>query len=188
MMIKRILTAISIYAIGIVIIILFIPSDTAGFIISIVLTGLLLTAYVGYEVYKRYFPEILSTPSVALQYTQDPVSGLYKISQKPFLFGLEKRIISGDELYFDNNSLYAVNQTRRAAIFSLRNITELKRTSVRINNNRIWQVKILHEGQEVLIKFAHNFSLSNHNFLNFYTLLKEINPTAIQSEWNLWKM
>lgn len=188
MMIKRILTGIFLYAIGIVVIILFVPSDTAEFIISIVATGLLLTVFIMHEVYKKYFTEITSPSSAALQYTDHPVSGLHKISQKPFLFGLEKKIISGDELYFDTASLYAVNKTRKAAVFGLHEITELKRTSIRINNNRIWQIKIVHENQETIIKFAHNFSLSNRNFLNFYTLLKEINPGAVQSEWNLWKM
>lgn len=187
-MIKRILTGVFLYAAGSVVVILFVPPDTTAFIISIAVTGLFLTAFVIHEVYKRYFTQVSSVSSPVLQYTDHPVSGLYKISQKPFLFGLEKKIISGDELYFNTNSFYAVNKTRRAAIFSLHEITELKRTSIRINNNRIWQIKILHEGQEIIIKFTPAFSFWNKNFFNFYTRLKEINPTVIQSEWSLWKM
>jgi len=187
-MIKRILTGLIIYTICIVLIISFLPSESGSFIIGLVLTGLLFGIFIVYEVYKKYSADLLPSAKVMLPYTDHSVSDLRKISYKPFLFGFEKKIVSGDDVYFDQDSIYMVNPMGKSAKFSLYEITALKRTSVRINNSTIWQISLMDDGKPVTVKFAPNFSLANKNFLQFYTLLKEINPNAVQSEWNLWKI
>ncbi len=115
---------------------------------------------------------------------------LNKISTRPFLFGLEKKIISNYEFYFDDNNFYAINpKTTKKAVFLLTDITELGTTSIQINNRRIWQVKINQtNGKEIIFRFAHNYTIWNNNFCLFYEKVKTINPAAIKAKWNLWTM
>lgn len=166
-MIKRILTGLIIYTIFIVLIILFLPSESRSFIISVVLTGLLFGAFIVYEVYKKYSGDILPSATVMLHYTDYPVSGLRKISYKPFLFGFEKKKVSGDDLYFDHDSIYMVNPMKKSAKFSLYEITAPKRTSVRINNSTIWQITLVDNESTLLLNSSLIFLLLIKIFSSF---------------------
>lgn len=185
-MIKKIILFVLIYAALITIITLTVPQDSNTYLIVITVSGLLLGVLVMREVYKKYFTALPKNQNIV--YSSSNHESLNKISQRPFLFGLEKKIISEDDFYFDDQFFYAINKNNQAAKFSLTDITELGKTSYQINNSRIWQVKINNHGEELLFKFAHNYSVWNRNFLLFYDKLKEINPSAIRSEWNSWSM
>lgn len=113
---------------------------------------------------------------------------LYKISQRPFLFGLEKRLVNSQDLYCDERFFYAVDKAGTVLRYPLINITELSRTGIQINNSRIWQVKISMGSDIIEYRFTHNFSMWNKNFLNFYNKIKQIKPQAVQSEWRLWRL
>ncbi|KFF08719.1 hypothetical protein [Chryseobacterium luteum] len=123
-----------------------------------------------------------------LNYTNSDFQHLNKISARPFLFGLEKKIISDHEFYFDHENFYAVNPHHQTAKFNLKDITEISKTSVKINNSSIWQIKINNNNEEVVFKFAHNYTIWNKNFLEFYRKVEELNPSAIKSKWNIWSM
>ena len=111
-----------------------------------------------------------------------------KISQRPFLFGLENRWISDHEFYFDQNFFYAADKAGTALKYPLTDITELSGTGTVINNNRIWKITLGTGSESCEYHFAHNFSIWNRNFQNFYTTVKRIRPEAIKSEWSLWRM
>ena len=112
---------------------------------------------------------------------------LKKISTKPYLFGIEKHHISEEDFYFDNDHFYAINKELQKAIFNLCDISEIKKTSITINNRRIWQITIKPTSdKEVVFKFAHNFSLWNRNFPLFYNKVKKKNPKVLQSKWSIW--
>jgi hypothetical protein len=116
-------------------------------------------------------------------------SKLKKISSRPFLLGLENKFIDEEELYFDDRQLYAVDRQIKLATFNLENIASLERTSVKINNRTIWKLNIDQaDGQMVVFKFAHNFTLWNKSFPEFYELIRAINPQAIKSTWSVWRM
>ncbi|MBO0592887.1 hypothetical protein I2486_15895 [Cellulophaga sp. E16_2] len=108
---------------------------------------------------------------------------------KPFFFGLEKKIISKEEFYFDHENFYAMHQDLQKKAFKLSAITELKKTSIQITNRRIWQITIKETNNaDVVFKFAHNYTLWNKNFALFHEKIKKINPEAIKSKWSLWSM
>ena len=112
-----------------------------------------------------------------------------KISMKPFFFGLEKKLISIEEFYFDHENFYAIHQDLQKKVFKLSTITELKRTATQVNNRRIWQITIQQaNATTVVFKFAHNYTLWNKNFAIFHKKIKKINPEAIKSKWSLWSM
>ncbi len=114
---------------------------------------------------------------------------LNKISTRPFLFGLERKLISDDELFFDNEHFYAINNEKQIATFKLIDITEISKTSLTINNRRLWQVKIIQDNnKEIVFKFAHNYTIWNRNFALFYDKIKEINPNAVKSKWNIFNI
>lgn len=112
----------------------------------------------------------------------------FKISQKPFLAGLEKRLISSQDFYYDQSFFYAIDEAGNGSKYPLTDIAELSGTGTQINNNRIWQVKIFKGSEMIEYRFAHNFSIWNKNFLNFYKRVKQISPQAVKSKWSLWRM
>lgn len=114
---------------------------------------------------------------------------LKKISTRPFLFGLENKFVSADEFYFDDTNFYAISKDSKKAIFKLTDIIELGKSSIKIGNRRIWQVKIKDvNDKEVTFNFAHNYSVWNKNFPLFHQKLKNINPAVVKTKWSLWSM
>ncbi|MCD9854550.1 hypothetical protein LUD75_07520 [Epilithonimonas sp. JDS] len=186
-MIKRLIIYLIIYAAILITIVYTLSEMETLFLLAIVISGLGFGIIIIFEVYKQYIAG--SKPkNYNLEYTSSNVQNLNKISQRPFLFGLEKKIISDGEFYFDDENFYVLNDNNETAKFNLNSITELSRTSIRINNSTIWQVKINHKEEKLIFKFAHNYTIWNKNFLLFYEKLKAINPTSIKSKWSLWKM
>ncbi len=154
-------------------------------ILSLIFTTLLVRA-----IYKKHLARFKPKNSEIL-YSNPQVlnTQLKKISTRPFLFGLESKFISNDEFYFDNENFYAINKKSGKAIFKLTDIIEISKTSLKINNRRLWQVKIKQENdKEVVFTFAHNYTIWNKNFSIFYERIKLINPNAIKTKWDLWSM
>ncbi|MCT2562497.1 hypothetical protein [Chryseobacterium herbae] len=186
-MIKKILILSAVYALLITGITLTMSQKGDGYLIAIVILSLIFAFLVIRIVYKRNISG-LKKENNNINYTNSGTQNLNKISTKPFLFGLEKNIISDQEFYFDNENFYAVNSHQQTAKFNLKDINEISKTSVQINNSRIWQVKINNNGEEIVFKFAHNYTIWNKNFLEFYRKIEKLNPSAIQSKWSIWTM
>ncbi|NML68235.1 hypothetical protein HHL23_00205 [Chryseobacterium sp. RP-3-3] len=186
-MIKNILILSVIYAFLMTAITLTMSQKDDGCLIVIVILSLIFTFLVVRIVYKKNISGIKQENN-KLNYRNLNFQHLNKISTKPFLFGLEKKIISDHEFYFDHENFYAINTNHQTAKFNLKDISEISKTSVQINNSRIWQVKINNNNEEVVFKFAHNYTIWNKNFLEFYRKIEELNPSAIQSKWSIWSM
>lgn len=141
-------------------------------------------------IYKKYAVNFkLLNRSFVHQDSTSITSELRKISFQPFLFGLENISVSKDDFYFDNENFYVVNKKSEQEVFKLTDITEISETDVKINNRRIWQVKVKQANRkEISFKFAHNYTLWNNHFVLFYEKIKGINPTAVKTEWNIWSM
>ena len=114
---------------------------------------------------------------------------LKKISKTPFLLGIEKTFISKEEFYFDDKNFYAINKDLKKVAFKLCDISEIKKTEIKLNNRYIWQVKIKQANdKKEIFKFAHNYTLWNKNFALFYKKVKKLNPQVLKSKWSLWTM
>ncbi|WP_027385656.1 hypothetical protein [Chryseobacterium gregarium] len=185
-MVKRIILFVLLYALFITIVTLTLSQAGDIYFIVIAVSGPLLGLVILREIYKKYYVPLPLNQNV--KYSHLSSEGLQKISGRPFLLGLEKKVVSADDFYFDQEYFYAVNKNNQTAKFSLKDIKELSKTAYQINNSRIWQVKINDQGEEVVFNFAHNYSIWNKNFLTFYHKLKEVNPSVIQSKWSVWSM
>lgn len=175
-----------VYALFITTVTLTLSTSGNTYLIVIAVSGLIFGLLVFREVYKKYF---ISLPlNSKVQYSSSGTEGMLKISGRPFLLGLEKKMVSADDFYFDDSYFYAVNKDGQHAKFDLKDITELSKTSYQINNSRIWQVKISHQEEEVVFSFTHNYSVWNRNFVTFYHKVKVANPSVIRSKWSLWSM
>lgn len=186
-MIKRIIIISLIYALLVIAITLTLSQKGDGYLIAIVILSIIYAFLVVALVYKKNISTFKQKNS-DLTYTSSSFKDLHKISTKPFLFGLENKIISDHEFYFDDANFYAINKDHQTAKFDLKDITEISKTTVQINNSRIWQVKINTNNEEVIFKFAHNYTLWNRNFLDFYQKVEKMNPSLIKSKWSIWSM
>ena len=110
------------------------------------------------------------------------------ISTRPFLFGLEKKFISNDTLYFDEENLYAIDNNQQKAIFPLTTIILLKKVPIEINNRKLWQIKLIYNGEEIEFRFAPNYSIWSDNFKQFYNKIMQINPEVVQTKWNIFAL
>ena len=158
-------------------------------VVGIVVFSLLLAFFIIRVVFSKYLS--VSVPKNQVAYSDASgidFSDLKKISAKPLLLGFESKFISDEELYFDAQYLYAVDQQKGIAKFKLDNISRLTRTSTQVNNHTVWQLDIEQSEKVVIFKFTHNYSIWNTNFKVFYDKLKEINPSVVKSNWSLWKM
>lgn len=190
-MLKKVLVLSSIYIFVILVLTLNMDKITDYYIILILISGLVFSFFLIREIYKKYIVD--SKPkNNDINYvnsTEPNFDNLKKISTRPFLFGLEKKLISDDEFYFDDENFYAINKESQKAIFKLTDITEVSKTAIQINNRTLWQVKIKQSNdKEITLKFAHNYTVWNKNFYLFYEKVKAINPTVIKSKWSLWTL
>lgn len=160
-------------------------------IIIIVLCNILIAGIIIFIVFKYIYKNAKPTVN-NIAYgsaTVGNLSSAIKISSRPFLFGLEKKFINSEELYFDDQNLYAANKEGQIATFSLLTIKELSCTSVQINKRPVWQIILLQDNaDDINFKFTHNYSLWNKSFYHFYLKVQEINPDAVKSKWSLWRM
>lgn len=189
-MLKRTLIICSIYIILILAVKL--NSNTIGdsYIFLLLTLTLAFPFFLILNFYKKYIVEFKPKNKITYENSENLDTGLKKISTRPFLFGLENKFLSDDEFYFDDENFYAINKEFKKAVFKLTDIAEISKTSLQINNRRIWQVKIndATTSQEITFKFAHNYTIWNTNFYHFYQKIRLINPDAIKSKWSLWKI
>lgn len=162
------------------------------YIISLIIFSLAFGVLVLVEIYKKVTFN-LKPVKQNVEYENDDDGNLKElkiISSRPFiLFGFESKLVSEDELYFDDENFYAINKANQKAVFKLTDITELSRTSINIRNQTLWQLKIKDRSDhEITIRFAHNYRIWNNNFVLFHAKLKAINPNVIKSKWSLWRM
>jgi len=189
-MLKRTLIICSIYIILILSITL--NRDTIGesYVFLLLIFTLAFPFFLIPIFYKKYIADFKPKNKITYENSENLDIEIKKISTRPFLFGLENKFLSDDEFYFDNENFYAINKKFKKAIFKLTDIEEISKTSLQINNRRIWQVKINDAAisQEITFKFADNYTIWNTNFYHFYEKVRLINPNAIKSKWSLWKM
>ena len=98
-------------------------------------------------------------------------------------------VFSDESFYFDDKDLfYIVAKDGKAIEVPFDQITELKKTSITINNVKIWQISVRIEGKDVVFRFAHNYNIWNNNFKEFYNRLSAKNPTVVKTEWSIWNL
>lgn len=189
-MIKRIIILSLIYTIIILVLTLNIDKIENSYVLLLLIISIVYASFIISLIYKKHLKGFKPKNSEIIYLnSQIPNNQLKKISIRPFLFGLEKKIISDDELFFDEENFYAINNKHQKATFKLADITEISKTTLQINNRKLWQVKIKQDNdKEIVFKFAHNYTIWNKNFPLFYQKIKSINPNAIKTKWNLWSM
>ncbi len=190
-MLKRIIIISLIYTLIILILTLNMGQLVNSYIFLITASSLLFMGLLFREIFVRKKEEFKQKPNtiVYTKFQKSELESLKKISTKPFLFGIEKYLVSDGEFYFDDANFYAINKDSQKTVYKLTDITELSKTLSPINNRRIWQVKIkTANNREVVFKFAHNYTIWNKNFPLFYKKIKSINPDVVKSKWNLWNV
>ena len=160
-----------------------------AYLFLICLISFAFAAFLIREIYKNYIADFKPKNS-GIEYENSGdffVENIKKISTRPFLFGLENKLISDNEFYFDDEHLYAINKNFQKAVFKLTDISELSKTTIEINNRRLWQVKIKPENEsEITFKFAHNYTIWNKNFVLFHEKMMLINSAVVKTKWNVW--
>ena len=95
--------------------------------------------------------------------------------------------ISSKNYFFNDGKFYTKNKIAQKIIaIPFQDILEVTKTSVVINNIRVWKVVAIYNNKKVTYKFKHNYSLWNSNFPDFLEELKKINPNVNISKFNLW--
>ena len=162
------------------------------YVLFLIILSLVFAIFVSLEIFKKVTLKIKPVKqNVEYENIDDKnLQELKIISSRPFiLFGSESKLVSDDQLYFDQENFYAINKGNQKAVYKLTDITELSRTSINIRNQTLWQLKIkVKNDNEITIRFAHNYSVWNKNFVLFYDKLKTINPNVVKSKWSLWRM
>ena len=162
------------------------------YVLFLIILSLVFAIFVSLEIFKKVTLKIKPVKqNVEYENIDDKnLQELKIISSRPFiLFGSESKLVSDDQLYFDQENFYAINKGNQKAVYKLTDITELSRTSINIRNQTLWQLKIkVKNDNEITIRFAHNYRVWNKNFVLFYDKLKTINPNVVKSKWSLWRM
>lgn len=162
------------------------------YVLFLIILSLVFAIFVSLEIFKKVTLKLKPVKqNVEYENIDDKnLQELKIISSRPFiLFGFESKLVSEDELYFDQENFYAINNANQKAVYKLTDITELSRTSINIRNQTLWQLKIkVKNDNEITIRFAHNYRVWNKNFVLFYDKLKTINPNVVKSKWSLWRM
>lgn len=187
-MIKKLLILSAFYAVATILVTMTMLNEES-FMIILVSLNMLFATLIVYIIYKNF-----SRAKQNVSTDLNPNSSFFdsktvhKISQKPFLLGIEKRSISNEDFYFDQDYFYAVAPSGLFSKYLLTDIAELSGTATQINNSRIWQIKINRGLDLTEYRFAHNYTIWNKNFYHFYVRMKEIKPEAVKSDWSLWRM
>ena len=162
------------------------------YVLFLIILSLVFAIFVSLEIFKKVTLKIKPVKqNVEYENIDDKnLQELKIISSRPFiLFGSESKLVSDDQLYFDQENFYVINKGNQKAVYKLTDITELSRTSINIRNQTLWQLKIkVKNDNEITIRFAHNYRVWNKNFVLFYDKLKTINPNVVKSKWSLWRM
>lgn len=190
-MVVKIIVITVVYAFAIFGIVMYVDSMSNLFIPLILSSSLIFSILLIREIYKKVTTTLKPVQQPDIHYQTEinnPTHEVRKISEKPFLFGLEKNLVSPHEFYFDDQHFYALNLNGEKAIFPLVDIVEVSGTSVIISNRRIWKVKITSPNGEIEFKLAPNYTIWNKSFEAFYQKIKSMNPNAVKSKWSLWRM
>ena len=183
-MIRRVVIVFLVYILGIFI--LFRLEN----IFHIIFFSICFFIYMIWELFNYYNGDWKKNNEILFANLQEDIdiAKLKKISSRPFLFGLEGRFISDESFYFDDNNLYISAKNRKAVKVPFDQITELKKTSITINNVKIWQISVRIEGKDVVFRFAHNYNIWNNNFKEFYNRLSAKNPAVVKTKWSIWNI
>ncbi|REG99650.1 hypothetical protein [Flavobacterium aquicola] len=108
---------------------------------------------------------------------------LTRISARPknFLFGLEMYIFPKPVFYFDDNNLYRIKLKEPIIKHALSTINEVRRTSITINERRVWEIIINDSGKQINYRLRSNYD----KFDLFLEKIKE-NPNAIVDSKYVW--
>lgn len=152
------------------------------------IVNLLLILGVIYKRYRTEWKPVAQHISYSDENKHD-LSALKSISSETFLFGLEKKLLNKEKLYFDQKHLFVISPQLEVAIFNLSDVIGLTKTGVKINNRSIWQLTVKTDQKEPLeFKFLNNYTFSNNNFKIFYELLQQNHPSAQLSKWKIWTL
>lgn len=110
-------------------------------------------------------------------------NGRKKISCNPAYFGGS----SHKNYYYDDNFLYEVDK-RTTCEIDLAKITQIKPGYTKVNNRRKWTITYIKEGEKKQVQFYPNLTVFNHNFADFLTTVKQINPDADIKNVSLFNM
>lgn len=110
-------------------------------------------------------------------------NGRKKISSNPSFFGGS----SNKNYYFDDDFLYEVDK-RTTYEIGLTKITQIKPGYTKVNNRRKWTITYIKEGEKKQVQFYPNLTVFNHNFADFLTTVKRVNPDAEVKNVSLFNM
>ncbi|NRT17184.1 hypothetical protein HNP99_003563 [Flavobacterium sp. 28A] len=105
-----------------------------------------------------------------------------KISNGRFVFGLAEYLRFKSEFYYDKEYLYVINTKNQVVKHKISEITEVSKTSIIINDRRVWKIII---NEKIIYKLTNNDTLSNNNFNYFLDKVNENINSTIDSNW-LW--
>ena len=178
-MIRRIDTIFLVYILGI-----FILSRLGNNVFYMLFLSICFFIYMIWKLFNYYNRDWKKNNEMLFNDLQEDIdiAQLKKISLRAFFFGLEDRFINDEIFYFDDNNLYIIAKNRKAVKAPFTQIAELKKTAISINKIRIWQIIVRIEGLETLFRFAHNYTVWNKNFKEFYTKLSRENPMAVKTK------
>ena len=184
-MIKRIVVVFLVHILGI-----FILSRLGNNVSYMLFLSICFFIYMIWKLFNYYNRDWKKNNEMLFNDLQEDIdiAQLKKISSRPFFFGLEGRFISDESFYFDNNNLYIIAKNRKAVKVPFTQIAELKKTAININKIRIWQIIIRKEEVETLFRFAHNYTIWNKNFKEFYDKLSNKNSIAVKTKWSYWNL
>ncbi|REH00917.1 hypothetical protein C8P67_102169 [Flavobacterium aquicola] len=110
---------------------------------------------------------------------------LTKISNGRFFFGLAEYLRVKSEFYYDEKYLYVINTKNQVNKHCISNIIEITKTSIMINDRRVWKIVINKEDDKIIYKLTTNDTLSNNNFNYFLDKVNENDNSIVDSDW-LW--
>jgi hypothetical protein len=117
--------------------------------------------------------------------TKLELSKLTKISNGHFFFGLAEYLRAKSEFYYDNEYLYVINTKNQVAKHSISDIIEVSKTSIMINDRRLWKIVINNVGEKTIYKLTSNDTLSNNNFNLFLDKVNANSNSIVDANW-LW--
>ncbi|PWA05125.1 hypothetical protein [Flavobacterium laiguense] len=110
---------------------------------------------------------------------------LTKISGGIFMFGLDKYFVNKSDFYFDDKNLYLINYNKPVIKHSISDIIEVSKTSISLNDRKVWKIIINDLNEKKVYKITTNDSLSNSNFSMFLDKVNENSNSIVDSNL-LW--
>jgi hypothetical protein len=98
------------------------------------------------------------------------------------IFFLAEYIRAKSEFYYDKQCLYVVNTKNQVAKHRICDIVEVK-TSIMINDRRIWKIVINNVDDKIIYKLSNNDTLSNNNFNLFLDKVNANSNSIVDPNW-----